>query len=76
MDGFSLNFSSTVCILHHLDYMGGTGDGGILPVPGSLEAVMETDGQGDADPVPDTSGQDSEAAEHMSMDILGGCGVF
>ncbi len=25
---------------------------------------------------PDTAGQDSKAAEHMSMDILGLCGVF
>ncbi len=37
---------------------------------------METNGQRNTGPVSDAAGQDSKAAEHMAMDILGLCGIF
>jgi hypothetical protein len=37
---------------------------------------MEPDTQRDAGPTVDAACQDAKAAKHMSMDVLGFCGIF
>ena len=65
-----------VSIPDHFQYMGGEGNGGSFPCVGGLEAIMETDAQGDAGPVSRITGQDAKATEHMAMDVLRLGGIF
>ena len=66
----------TVSILYHLHHMGGTGNGRIFPLHGSLETVMEPDAQGNAGPAAGTSRQNAQTSKHMPMDVFRLCRVF